>query len=295
MRRFIAEVPQIVMWDDHEVLDNWYWERRKDADARYTEKSVAVLAARARQAFVEYNPLPLFGDDPERIYRSIPAGSARRGLRARHADATRARTASNRQPAIEAASSAIFGPAQLQWLKDGAQARARRRGRSSPPTCRSASSSATARTATRRWPTAIPARRSDASSRSPTCCRYLKRERVKQRRLDHRRRALLRRAPLPSGAGEVHRLRSVLGVRRRPAQRRHVRAGHARRDVRPGAEVRRHPAGHEGRTVRRRTASSSSARCASARRRARSPPRCTTFPGERSSRSNCRRPRTDRH
>src|SRR5260221_3091721 len=74
MRRFIAETSQIVMWDDHEVLDNWYWERRKDDDARYTEKSVAVLAARARQAFVEYNPLPVFADDPKRIYRAIPMG-----------------------------------------------------------------------------------------------------------------------------------------------------------------------------------------------------------------------------
>src|SRR4051812_15636305 len=45
MRRFNAEVPQVVMWDDHEVLDNWYWERRKDEDARFQEKSVAVLAA----------------------------------------------------------------------------------------------------------------------------------------------------------------------------------------------------------------------------------------------------------
>ena len=72
MRRFIAEVPQIIMWDDHEVRDNWYWERRQDDDARYQVKSVALLAARARQAFFEYNPLPLVGDEPERVYRSIP-------------------------------------------------------------------------------------------------------------------------------------------------------------------------------------------------------------------------------
>ena len=62
------------MWDDHEVRDNWYWERRQDGDARYQVKSVALLAARARQAFFEYNPLPLVGDDPERVYRSIPLG-----------------------------------------------------------------------------------------------------------------------------------------------------------------------------------------------------------------------------
>src|SRR4051794_38108022 len=43
MRRFIAEVPQIVMWDDHEVRDNWYWQRRQDDDPRFQVKSVALL------------------------------------------------------------------------------------------------------------------------------------------------------------------------------------------------------------------------------------------------------------
>ncbi|HVD91514.1 MAG TPA: alkaline phosphatase D family protein [Vicinamibacterales bacterium] len=115
MRRFIAETSQVVMWDDHEVLDNWYWERRKDADARYAEKSVAVLAARARQAFVEYNPLPIPGDDPERIYRSIPMGPLvdvfALDMRTFHGA-----NSANRQTALDP-SSAILGAAQLQWLK----------------------------------------------------------------------------------------------------------------------------------------------------------------------------------
>jgi len=117
MRRFIAEVPQIVMWDDHEVLDNWYWERRKDDDARYTEKSVAVLAARARQAFVEYNPLPIFGDDPERIYRSIPMGPLVEVF-ALDMRSYKGANGPNVQPALDA-SSALLGPAQLEWLKTG--------------------------------------------------------------------------------------------------------------------------------------------------------------------------------
>ena len=54
-----------------------------------------------------------------------------------------------------------------------------------------------------------------------------------QRRVRHRRRALLRRAPLRSRARGVHRLSSVLGVRRRPGARRHVRPGAAGQDVRP--------------------------------------------------------------
>jgi alkaline phosphatase D len=115
MRRFIAEVPQIVMWDDHEVRDNWYWERRQDADTRFKEKSVAVLAARARQAFFEYNPLPLVGDDPERIYRSIPMGPLVEVF-ALDMRTHKGANTDNRQPAVDA-SSAIVGPAQLEWLK----------------------------------------------------------------------------------------------------------------------------------------------------------------------------------
>jgi alkaline phosphatase D len=117
MRRFIADVPQIVMWDDHEVRDNWYWERRNDNDARYREKSVAVLAARARQAFVEYNPLPIAGDDPERIYRSIPLGPLAEVF-ALDMRSYKGANTSNRQPALDASSS-VLGAAQLQWLKAG--------------------------------------------------------------------------------------------------------------------------------------------------------------------------------
>jgi alkaline phosphatase D len=117
MRRFIAEVPQIVMWDDHEVRDNWYWERRQDADARYEVKSVALLASRGRQAFFEYNPLPLVGDDPERVYRSIPLGPLVEVF-ALDMRTYKGANSPNRQTTLDG-SSAIFGPAQLEWLKNG--------------------------------------------------------------------------------------------------------------------------------------------------------------------------------
>jgi len=106
-----------VMWDDHEVRDNWYWERRNDTDARYTEKSVAVLAARARQAFFEYNPLPLLADDPERVYRSIPMGPLLEVF-ALDMRTFKGANSDNRQRAMDD-SSAVFGAAQRQWLKDG--------------------------------------------------------------------------------------------------------------------------------------------------------------------------------
>jgi alkaline phosphatase D len=120
MRRFNAEVPQIVMWDDHEVLDNWYWERRKDEDARYTEKSVAVLAARARRAFFEYAPLPLVGDDPERVYRSLRLGPLVEVF-ALDMRSYKGANSDNRQPGMDA-SAAIFGAAQLEWLKTSLRA-----------------------------------------------------------------------------------------------------------------------------------------------------------------------------
>ncbi len=115
MRRFIAGVPQVVMWDDHEVRDNWFWERRQDTDARYQVKSVALLAARARQAFFEYNPLPLAGDDPERVYRSIPLGPLVEVF-ALDMRSYRGPNGANREPAIDA-SSAFLGAAQRAWLK----------------------------------------------------------------------------------------------------------------------------------------------------------------------------------
>ncbi|MGH9387852.1 MAG: alkaline phosphatase D family protein, partial [Vicinamibacterales bacterium] len=117
LRRFGAAVSQIVMWDDHEVVDNWYWERRKDADPRYSVKSVSLLAARARQAFFDYNPLPLFADDSERLYRSVSLGPLvdvfALDMRTFHGA-----NSENRQSTLDAASS-LLGPSQLEWLKSG--------------------------------------------------------------------------------------------------------------------------------------------------------------------------------
>ncbi len=73
LRRFNAQTPIIYQWDDHEVLNNWYPSEVLD-DKRYTEKSVALLSARAQRAFLEYNPIGRHPQDPERIYRHIPYG-----------------------------------------------------------------------------------------------------------------------------------------------------------------------------------------------------------------------------
>ena len=115
MRRFLARTSQVVMWDDHEVLDNWYWERRKDGDARYSVKSVALLAARARQAFFEYNPVPLDGGDPERIYRYVPLGPLV-DVFALDMRSYRGANSDNRQPTLDERA-ALMGAAEIRWLK----------------------------------------------------------------------------------------------------------------------------------------------------------------------------------
>jgi alkaline phosphatase D len=69
-KRFAAEVPQLNQWDDHEVLNNWYPGEILD-DARYTEKRVDVLAARAHQAYHEWVPIPSRGGP---VHRKISYG-----------------------------------------------------------------------------------------------------------------------------------------------------------------------------------------------------------------------------
>ncbi len=114
MRRFNAAVPQLTVWDDHEVRDNWYFERRLDDDRRFAVKSVALLAARARQACFEYTPLPLHAQDPERLYRSVRYGPLEVFLLDHRS--YRGPNSENRQTTL-GDPSALMGVAQVAWLK----------------------------------------------------------------------------------------------------------------------------------------------------------------------------------
>jgi alkaline phosphatase D len=80
VRAMYAEVPVVAQWDDHETHNNWYPGQILD-DARYSERRVDVLAARARRAWQEYMPIadprahrPGDGFAPARIYRKISRG-----------------------------------------------------------------------------------------------------------------------------------------------------------------------------------------------------------------------------
>ena len=74
VRRMNAEIPSFVQWDDHDTLNNWYPGEKLTSDNRYRDKSVSLLAARARQAFFEYLPIRSTADGHSRIYRTIPYG-----------------------------------------------------------------------------------------------------------------------------------------------------------------------------------------------------------------------------
>lgn len=115
-RRFSAEVAQVVMWDDHEVRDNWYHAQTLEADARYTEKRVAVLAARARQAFLEQYPITMDRRADALIYRSLSCGPLVE-LFALDMRSYRGANSANLQTS-PGADTAFLGRRQAQWLAD---------------------------------------------------------------------------------------------------------------------------------------------------------------------------------
>jgi alkaline phosphatase D len=115
VRRFNAEIPQLVLWDDHEVKNNWYPGMSLDADDRYTEKNSRVLAANARRAFLEYSPIRLSTSAVPPIYRSCSYGPLLEVF-AIDLRTYRGPNTSNRQSA-PSAETVHAGAEQLAWLK----------------------------------------------------------------------------------------------------------------------------------------------------------------------------------
>jgi alkaline phosphatase D len=113
-RRFAAEVPFLVQWDDHETRNNWYPGQMIGIDD-YTVKSASLLSAYARQAMFEYNPIRISGEDAERVYRRLAYGPL---LDVFMLDERSYRGANspNRQAMLNA-DAAFLGASQLAWLK----------------------------------------------------------------------------------------------------------------------------------------------------------------------------------
>lgn len=115
-RRFCAEVPMLVQWDDHEVRNNWYPEQQfGPEEKRYQQRSASLLAERARRAMFEYNPMRLDPADPERVYRSFRHGPL---LDVFMLDerSYRGPNTPNRQTTLTE-DAAFLGRPQLDWLK----------------------------------------------------------------------------------------------------------------------------------------------------------------------------------
>ncbi|MEU6307495.1 alkaline phosphatase D family protein [Streptomyces chartreusis] len=112
LKRFNARVPSIVQWDDHEVTNNWY-PGEILGDARYTEKSVDVLASRARQAFSEYFPVSTLRRPDGRVYRTVRHGPL---LDVFVLDMRTYRNANSTDDQTTDAQG-ILGAEQLKWLK----------------------------------------------------------------------------------------------------------------------------------------------------------------------------------
>lgn len=100
LRRFLETVPVYVIWDDHEVQDNF----AGPFEARMPD---------GRRALLEYWPIATPSDDPYRMYRSVRYGADlelfildTRSYRSRNADR-------------DGPAKTMLGPAQLKWLLDG--------------------------------------------------------------------------------------------------------------------------------------------------------------------------------
>ncbi len=117
--RFNREIPQLVQWDDHETVNNWYPGKMLLDDDRYQVKSVSLLAARAKQAFLEYTPTRINADDPERIYRSFEYGQLLEIFMLDQRSYRGANTTNNQK--IASNETAFLGNPQLKWLKQKLQ------------------------------------------------------------------------------------------------------------------------------------------------------------------------------
>ena len=114
LRCFNSLVPVIAQWDDHETHNNWY-PGQVLTDPVYTEKNLDVLSERARQAFLEYQPVRISTQDAHRIFRSYAHGPL---LEVFMLDerSYRGKNSPNRQETLGREAN-FLAPLQLEWLK----------------------------------------------------------------------------------------------------------------------------------------------------------------------------------
>lgn len=114
-RAFNSQVPMIVQWDDHDVLNNWHPGTDLSTRPGYTERSIGLLAARAKRAMFEYLPIRSHPDEAERVYRAYRYGPLAEVF-VLDQRSYRAANGNNREAAA-GANTRMMGEAQVTWLK----------------------------------------------------------------------------------------------------------------------------------------------------------------------------------
>ena len=114
MQAFLAGVPMVNQWDDHEVHNNWYPGQILD-DVRYTEKDVDVLKDRAYRAWTEFQPVARRTVNNGQVFRKISYGPL---LDVFVIDMRSYRDANStdQQPGAAAPDGGILGTEQARWL-----------------------------------------------------------------------------------------------------------------------------------------------------------------------------------
>jgi len=119
-RAFNSQVPMVVQWDDHEVINNWSPGTDLSVRPGYTERSIAMLAARAKRAMFEYLPIRSHPDEAERVYRAYRYGPLAEVF-VLDQRSYRAANGANRETTPGPATS-MMGPPQVAWLKQNLKA-----------------------------------------------------------------------------------------------------------------------------------------------------------------------------
>lgn len=114
-RTFNSQVPMVVQWDDHEVINNWNPGTDLSVRPGYTERSIGLLAARAKRAMFEYLPIRSHPDEAERVYRAYRYGPMAEVF-VLDQRSYRAANGANREETPGPATR-MMGPAQVTWLK----------------------------------------------------------------------------------------------------------------------------------------------------------------------------------
>ncbi len=119
-RYFNSVVPQIIQWDDHEVVNNWFPGESLAGQNRkgYQETSVDRLAQMATQAWSEWQPVDVREAVDGKLYRTISYGPL---LEVFVLDM---RSYKNPNPDSWSTDerTSILGPAQAQWRIDSLRA-----------------------------------------------------------------------------------------------------------------------------------------------------------------------------